>query len=297
MHQVLFIGQLYQDTILYMDAYPNEDSKVRARDMEQRRGGNIGNTAEVLAQMRQIQPWCMSALGSQQESIPLLALLTEAGIETKLCLYRTTPLPSSFIIQSAQGTRTIISCNKTKEIDVNEFIAQVEPVLQAERFAWIHFEGRNIDGVFKQIDWLRQQQQQDWKISIELEKPDRPDIDQLLPKGDVLFFSRLFAEARGYSQPEGFLRAMAPKCSPKAVLYCTWGEQGASCLSQHQLFQAPAPKVQAVDSVGAGDTFIAGVIYGWQQQWSLQKILENACLLATHKVVQVGFSGLSEKIK
>ena len=65
---VLLVGQIYLDTILDVDHFPAEDHKLRATRMEQRRGGNIGNTAEVLAQFSRVSVYCMSALGPKDSS-------------------------------------------------------------------------------------------------------------------------------------------------------------------------------------------------------------------------------------
>lgn len=42
---VLLVGQIYLDTILNVPHFPEEDHKLRATRMEQRRGGNTANTA------------------------------------------------------------------------------------------------------------------------------------------------------------------------------------------------------------------------------------------------------------
>lgn len=55
-----------------------------------------------------------------------------------------------------------------------------------------------------------------------------------------------------------------------------------------------------VDTVGAGDTFIAGVLYGLVYQagkWDLETTLKFANQLAGRKVVQDGFAGLGEQMK
>ena len=48
-------------------------------------------------------------------------------------------------------------------------------------------------------------------------------------------------------------------------------------------------------TIGAGDTFIAGILYGLfynAQNWDLAKLLQFANELAGRKVTQQGFSGL-----
>ncbi|KAI8344701.1 Ribokinase-like protein [Chlamydoabsidia padenii] len=306
MINVLLVGQIYLDTILYMDAYPKEDTKLRARDMEQRRGGNICNTAEVLSQFPRLNPHVMSCLGTKEASSQLVSSLEEMGVKTNCCIYRNTPLPSSYIIQSASsGTRTIISCNKTADLSKEEFIhkfdtASMTFVDQQVPYSWVHFEGRNIDNVVQQIDWLESKAiQEGWRsqltISVELEKPDRPDIDLLLPKGDVVFFSKLFAQTRNYSHPRDFLQSIQPQCKSGATLFCTWGEDGATCLTNTgNLLYAPAlPVHQVVDSVGAGDTFIAGVIFGLCRKLDTFTALRFACEMASRKVGKTGFNGLA----
>ncbi|CAO3647277.1 unnamed protein product [Cunninghamella echinulata] len=294
-----------------MDEYPKEDSKIRAKDMEQRRGGNISNTAEVLCQFPRFQPWCMSALGSKESSSSLVQSLEDMGIKTKTCLYRKTPLPSSYIIQSKEtGTRTIISHNKTTEITKEEFIRKFE-VLNINNatsfsnntipFSWAHFEGRNVHNVVEQVDWLDSKASKEgWRsqltISIEMEKPDREDIDLLLSKGDVIFFSKLFAERRGYNHPNDFLRFIKHQCKPSAILFCTWGEQGATCLLNNgKLIHASAlPVHEVIDTVGAGDTFIGGIIFCLSHKLNALTALKFSCEMASRKVAQKGFDGLVE---
>jgi ketohexokinase len=57
----------------------------------------------------------------------------------------------------------------------------------------------------------------------------------------------------------------------------------------------PLPPVHVVDAIGAGDTFIAGVLYGLLRHpsdWPLAQRLEFASSLATLKVQREGFAGL-----
>jgi ketohexokinase len=54
-------------------------------------------------------------------------------------------------------------------------------------FAWVHFEGRNVFETAAQIDWLelkatREGWRQNLTISVELDKPDRHNIDILLTR-------------------------------------------------------------------------------------------------------------------
>jgi len=55
------------------------------------------------------------------------------------------------------------------------------------------------------------------------------------------------------------------------------GERGATAQYQQARFTSPALNVQVVDTVGAGDSFDAGFIYGYLNGLPMQKTLDIAC--------------------
>lgn len=97
-------------------------------------------------------------------------------------------------------------------------------------FKWFHFEGRNVVESEKIAQWIN------WKVinpivgdyskthrppakwlektsilSVEFEKPDREGIETLFKHADVCFFSKTFAEGKGFDQPTDFLDKYARK--------------------------------------------------------------------------------------
>jgi ketohexokinase len=108
----------------------------------------------------------------------------------------------------------------------------------------------------------------------------------------------------------------------RAYLFCTWGADGAAAVdvqTQHRnimqsnAYLAEGKKVveyvhiyepqRATDSyflgqstVGAGDSFIAGALYGlfYRSGWDLATTLGFANEVAGRKIAQEGFSGLAE---
>ncbi|OAD08047.1 hypothetical protein MUCCIDRAFT_131707, partial [Mucor lusitanicus CBS 277.49] len=318
---VLIVGQVYQDTIMTVDYYPGEDTKVRSSHTQQRRGGNCVNTAEVLAQFPKMNPFIMSAVHLKSIFMQLdfnsllysnlLAQLESKGVKTSSCFYRKSPTPSCYIIQCKDtGSRTIISSNTTQDITKDEFARKVEmssitKTMSFEfdarpAYSWVHFEGRNVYETAAQIDWLEAKAKREgWRneltISVELEKPDRPHIDILLTRGDVVFFSKLYAEKRGYDEATDFLKDFQARCKPGAILFCTWGAQGATCLFKGEILHSSAlAQAQVVDTVGAGDTFIAGVIYCMSRGHTLLTTLKFSCEMASRKVSRSGFDGLAD---
>ncbi|KAI8846744.1 Ribokinase-like protein [Chytridium lagenaria] len=141
-------------------------------------------------------------------------------------------------------------------------------------------------------------------ISIEFEKTNRPGLEELMPLADVLFFSKVYAEGKGFpGAPTGFFDNVRRGCKPGAILFLTWGEHGAFGLVNDptrpaRTFHCPAPPiVAAVDTIGAGDTFAAGIIYAMGTLGCDAMEAANwACRLATAKCKQVGFEGVAERV-
>lgn len=82
-------------------------------------------------------------------------------------------------------------------------------------------------------------------------------------------------------------------------MFCTWGAQGATCLHRpsQEIFESPSISIEKVrDTVGAGDSFTAGVIYGLSNKWKAKDALDFSCELAGRKVAQSGFDRLHEQM-
>ncbi|MCJ7702700.1 MAG: sugar kinase [Anaerolineales bacterium] len=60
------------------------------------------------------------------------------------------------------------------------------------------------------------------------------------------------------------------------VVAIKMGAEGGLVVQCDRCFRSPALPVQVVDTVGAGDTFDSGFVYGYLQGWSLEKTLKLA---------------------
>jgi sugar/nucleoside kinase (ribokinase family) len=55
------------------------------------------------------------------------------------------------------------------------------------------------------------------------------------------------------------------------------GANGALGVQENQIIQVPSIPVKVVDTVGAGDSFDAGFVYGYLHKWGMEKTLQLAC--------------------
>src|SRR5437763_1690196 len=71
----------------------------------------------------------------------------------------------------------------------------------------------------------------------------------------------------------------------------TLGPEGVLAYDGAQFHYAPAFRIEAVDTTGAGDIFHAGFIYGLLQAWPLPRQLEFACAAAALNCTGIGARG------
>ena len=96
-------------------------------------------------------------------------------------------------------------------------------------------------------------------------------LDALLRLVDVFLPNATEAQAlTGAATVEAALDNLGRICSTVAIKL---GEKGAIAVRAEQYASVPAPAVAVVDTVGAGDSFDAGFLFGWLKGWSLEETL------------------------
>ncbi len=287
MSHFLTVGIATLDIINIVDHYPTEDEEMRALEQRIETGGNAANTASILAQYGHKVDFA-GTLAHEPDGYRIEQALKAKQVSTGFCQHiKQGKSPTSYIILNQQtGSRTIVHYRDLPEYNFQRF-----QQLPLEQFDWFHFEGRNIPELKRMLTETRQRRI-DQPISLEVEK-ERENIDSVLPLADILLFSRAFVTARGFDNAIAFFDA-ARSLAPGAILVCTWGDQGAWARDhENRDYHASAyspPRV--IDTLGAGDTFNAGLIHAMASGQPLQDALSHACQLAGKKVGQHGFSGL-----
>lgn len=286
MSSILAIGIATLDIINTTDGYPAEDTEVRVVSQRVSRGGNATNTLVVLSQLGHRCTWG-GVWVNESDGQRILKDLIYYRIDISPCRVESNgKVPTSYIILNQRtGSRTIVHYRDLPEFSLADFQR-----LDLSQFDWLHFEGRAVEETARMLQRTRQLCPT-LPISVEIEKP-RPQIE-LLFNADVLLFSQVFAEYQGYIEAFAFLQAMQ-QLSPRANLVCAWGTAGGYGLTPTGTFlHSPAyPPPQVIDTLGAGDTFNAGIIDGLCRQQDLATALNQACQLAGKKCGQVGLAGV-----
>jgi ketohexokinase len=287
MADILATGIATLDIINEVASFPAEDDEVRAISQRISRGGNASNTLCVLSQLGH-QSYLAATLIDEADGQVIEADLNHYQINTQFCpRLNEGKMPTSYITLNRQnGSRTIVHHRDCPELSFDAF-RQID----LTPFDWLHFEGRNITELAKILEHCRQNSP-NVPVSLEIEKP-RDGIESLFDMADWLFFSRAYAEAKGYRLAEDLFDAV---CHAHSAT-CTWGAEGAYGWHNAQMIFCHATKIpKAVDSLGAGDTFNAGMIHSLLAKKSLNDSLQFASQLAASKCQQYGFENLVKSL-
>lgn len=125
--------------------------------------------------------------------------------------------------------------------------------------------------------------------------PNKTEALSITKSCDLEYAARHLAKKM---QPDGVVRNDIPQVSvgwhpaprvPAKVVAVKLGAEGAlACHDKDSITRAQSISVQVVDTVGAGDSFDAGFLYGHLNGWPLEQSLRLACVCGALSTQQAG---------
>lgn len=293
--QILCVGLVVLDIINVVDKYPEEDTDRRCLSQRWQRGGNASNSCTVLSLLGARCAF-MGSLAPGHVADFLVADFRRRGVDVSQVAWQSqgdTPC-SCCIVNNSNGSRTII----LYDTNLPDVSAKDFEKVDLTRFKWIHIEGRNASEQVKMLQRIeeynaKQPVPQKIRVSVEIEKP-REELFQLFSYGEVVFVSKDVAKHLGFKSAVEALRGLYSRVKKGATLVCAWAEEGADALGPDgQLLHSDAfPPPRVVDTLGAGDTFNASVIFSLSKGNSMQEALRFGCQVAGKKCGLQGFDGI-----
>ncbi|XP_069544052.1 ketohexokinase isoform X1 [Brachyistius frenatus] len=297
--KILCVGLVCLDIINVVNKFPEEDTDSRCLSQRWQRGGNASNSCTVLSLLGAPCSF-MGSLSAGPVADFILEDFLKFCIDVSLVSeHAQCNLPASVVISNiSTGSRTILHMNRNlPDVTVEDFSK-----VNLRQFKWIHWEGRNAEEQVKMIQQVVMYnstlpREHKITISVEIEKTREP-LYQLFPHGDVVFVSKDVARHFGFHSAEAALKGLYSRVKQGAVLICAWAEEGAGALGPDgRLVHSDAFSPETlVDTLGAGDTFNAAVIYTLSKGGSLTDALTFGCRVAGRKCGFHGYDGIRETL-
>jgi sugar/nucleoside kinase (ribokinase family) len=269
---VLGLGAVAVDDLLYVDRYPEAESKIRVQRRQRQCGGQTG-TALVAAARFGVRTAYAGLLGKDALSREIVTNFAREGIVTRWAPVSAgaRPAHSTIVVDESAKTRTVFA-----SVEGDLGAASVGPeasIIRASQVLLIDHHG--IEGNFRAAKIARDSRR---PVVADFERPAEPPFEELLEIVDHLIVSAQFAaQVTGNRDPAEAAAAFAPgrqlaavTCGPKGCFYCVHSEPG-------KVHHQPALAVEVVDTTGCGDVF-----HGVYAAALSQQILPRGCIrLAT----------------
>lgn len=257
-------------------------------------GGSTWNVARALAGLGEKAAFA-GAISQDRFGDALWAASEEVGLDLRL-LQRVPRSPLLAIVEKSEPPHYFFIGDDSADL---HFDPSQYPAGWTEALQWAHFGGISLARqplASTLVALAKQLKAQGVSISYDpnyrnlMDERYTPTLEALASIADVIKVSdddlRGLFPGLGVDEAFARLRAM----NPAALFLLTRGGQGASLFRGEERVHAMAPKVAVVDTVGAGDASIAGLLHSLSRQpaRSLQSHLHAALAAGSAACLQAG---------
>jgi sulfofructose kinase len=283
--EVLAIGTAAYDFSLFIDEFPEEDSKAEIHDMLEAGGGPAANAAYLLS-LWGARCGFAGLLGDDYYGERIRSEFESVGTDLSLTETRVNhPTPVSFILVNTRtGSRTI----------VNRKAQQTVLELQPSQLGAFSPRILLMDG--HELEACRAAREAFPRAATILDAGSlRPGTRELAGKVDYLVASERFAlqatdlgDLASAGQWQDCLQRLRTVARPDATMVVTLGERGLIFDAVGACRHLPAYPARAVDTTGAGDVFHGSFAYAILRGFPWELTLRLASLAAALSVQERG---------
>jgi ribokinase len=283
MHDIIGLGVIAVDEMLYVDSYPPADGK-KFLTGRRRQGG--GNTSCALAAAARLGSRCalLGRLGDDELSQFAREHLTRTGVDLSYLLHDPScgPIYALIVVSADTGSRAIF-------VDP----ASIKP-LEQEELCPEWFEGAKVlmvDHLYPAaiLPAIRLARQLGLQVVSDIEL-EMPELAEIRAGVDHFICSMEFAlPYTGERDPQAACE-MLSRSAPHRTVVVTAGQDGCYWYTRDQsaVRHVPAHRINAVDTTGCGDVFHGAFCHGLAAGWSVDRIIQFANAAAAVKATRTG---------
>jgi sugar/nucleoside kinase (ribokinase family) len=256
MARVAVVGSVAEDEVLYLARPLREGSHLEAEKRERRLGGGAANTVVPLRHAGH-EVVVVSPLGTDERGDWLLGELQAAGVDTSAVVRVAGESTRSLVLVDPDGERTIVNVHRAREENLPDRLSRIEADA-------LYVRNRETD-LTEPMETVAR------RATVVAHLP--PLVRGSRP-AHVLVGSESDLPEAFVGDPWDAGEGIAGPLLRWVVM--TMGEHGAEAVSADERIATPAPSVSAVDTTGAGDVFVAGLVHALLDERSMPQALETA---------------------
>lgn len=262
---IAVLGSINLDIVASVKVFPQPGETITNAVVQRFPGGKGANQA-LAAQRLGASVYMVARVGDDPVAAEALNTLKQEGVDLSYCEpLQDTATGLALIVVSEDGENQIVVAPGANALfdaehlslpDTNAIIAQLEVPMQT-----IHKAASDYDGFF----CLNA-------------APAKPVPAEVLEQVDLLVVNEIEAEALG-KELEQYSGLLATTYGSKGAVLSRNGQQVATALP---------PKVEVVDTTGAGDAFTAALTVALVSGMDPQTALEQACIVGALTTTKMG---------
>jgi len=239
-------------------------------------------------------PALISKIGNDSLGLDLVRFITEAGLDRNL-IQKDESLPTSQVIihLDEKKNATYEICEPVAWDNIQLTPENQQAAKKADLVIFGSLASRNNttrETLFQLLENTKATRLLDVNLRPPYDKPDA--INEMLQKADFIKLNNdELTIIAGWHQKTGseteLIRWISDffQCPTVCV---TRGENGAALFIDNAIYEHPGFKVEAADTVGAGDSFLASLVANLARNQSPQEALEYACATGAFVASQKG---------
>ncbi|WP_159501974.1 ribokinase [Microbacterium sp. 18062] len=255
------VGSINVDITASVARLPGAGETVLGGTLRRDAGGKGANQAVAAARLGG-RVRMVGAVGDDTDGLGMLQNLRDAGVDAGAVWLGDSPTGTALITVDDAGENQIVVCpgaNHDATLDGVAFAAD-EAVL-----AQLEIPLATVAALVEAPGYLAVNA-----------APAQPLPPELVSRADLVIVNETEY-------------ALLPELADARLVAVTYGSAGAALIRDgDEIARVPAPRVQAVSSVGAGDAFCAALVLALHAGWEPERALRAACAVGADAVTREG---------